>query len=1039
MILTEYSIKFRVTVFSLVAVLLVAGPLVYFTMPREGSPDVTIPMVFVSAPYEGVAPEEIENLITIPLEKRFNGLEHIKELTSTSSEGVALVAIEFTAEQNIDAAVQKVKDKIDLARPDLPRDLDEPTVQGFNFSTDIPVFTMAIAGDPDLERLKHVAEDLQDVIEELPGVLQARLLGVREREIRVEVDLARLMAYRLTLGELTAAIRGGNATVSAGNLEISGQKVQMRVPGEFAAVNELRDVVVAVRDDRLVRLTDVAAITDTYKDLSSISRINGEPCISIAVHKRAGENADKLIRHIKRALAANPLPPGLRATYVEDQSEMIRLMIEDLENNIVSGFVLVVAILFLFMGVRNSLLVGLAIPFSLMAGFLALSAMGITLNMLVLFSLVLTVGMLVDNAIVIVENIYRRHAEGESKLDAALHGAAEVAWPVTTSTLTTLAAFWPMIYWPGIMGQFMSFLPKTVIVILTASLFVALVINPALCSVFVTRPLKPDSIEEPTRWLRFTGAYERVLRAALAHRGLVTAIGLVFLVLTVLAFRRYGNGLELFPDVPPQRASIEVRFPEGTDIQTTDRAVRAIEAQLAAYRDIKFFLTNVGSAGDWALSAAAGTHLGSIRLEFVPFGERHTNTLEMVESIRRDIGAFPGAQVTLKAEEMGPPTDAPVTVELSGDDFGALAELADRVVRELKAAPGLVDVRDNMEDARQELQFRVDRQKAALLGLDTDSVGQFLRTAINGEEVSKFRAGEDEYDITVRLRSDQRRSVDLLKQIAITVPGDRRVPLEAVGAFTYEGGRGQILRKDQKRTITITANTVKGVTVDEVIRGEIAPRLAKVAFPKGYTVSFAGDTKEMNEALVFLGKALLIALALIALILIMEFNSIMQPFMIMFAVLLSMAGVMWGLLLCHMRFGVIMTGIGVVSLAGVVVNNGIVLIDCINQRRAGGVPVEEAILVGGRTRLRPVLLTALTTVAGLVPMAVGWSLEIHAWPPKFVAGAETSAWWAPMAVAVIFGLTLATLLTLVQVPVMYSLLHSLSGRIQALSQRREAE
>ncbi len=1026
MILTRYAVRFRVSVFAMLVILMVAGPAVYFTMPREGAPDITIPMVFVTAAYEGVAPAEIENLITIPLEKQFKGLENLKKMTSSSAEGVCTVTIEFLPRQDIDNAVQKVKDKVDLAKRDLPKDLDAPVIQGFNFSTDIPVFTFAISGDRDAERLKRLAEDYQDLIETIAGVLEARLYGTREREIQINVDLRRLNAYGISLSHLMAAVFAENATVSAGNLEIRGDKFQVRIPGEFSDVHRITDLVVAVRDGRQIRLGEVAAVLDGYKDLVSVSRVNGAPCVSVAVHKRSGENAVRVIREVKDLLGRNAPPPGIAITYVNDQSEMIRLMIEDLENNIVSGFLLVVAILLLFLGVRNSVLVGLAIPFSLMLGFIALSVMGITLNMLVLFSLILTVGMLVDNAIVMVENIYRHYCNGKDRLQAALDGAAEVAWPVTTSTLTTLAAFWPLVFWPDIMGQFMSFLPKTTIIVLAMSLFIALVVNPAICSVFVQRPAAGKGEEQPhAAWTRFMDAYEWVLRVALAHRWWVTSIGFVFLVFSGVLYGRLELGKELFPDVEPRTATLSVRFPEGTDIQTTDAALQSIERKLASYRDIKFCLANAGSSGEWALSAASGTHLGSIHVEFLKFGERRENSRDLVERIRREIGVIPGAEIKVERERMGPPTGAAVSIEVAGDDFGELAKLSDAIQREMVTVPGLVDVQDDMEDARPELRFHVDRDRAALLGLDTRTVGNALRTAINGDSTSKFRAGEDEFDITVRLREDQRQSVDLLKEVKVVSRTGGLVPLASLGSFSYEGGRGQIRRKDQKRVITITGSN-NGRGVDKIL-DDVKLRMGKMSIPKGYSVTFMGDTKEMNEAMAFLQKAFLVALALIALILIMEFNSVLQPFIIMFAVILSLVGVLWGLILNHMPFGVIMTGIGVVSLAGVVVNNGIVLIDYINQRKKESGSVEDAIVEAGRTRLRPVLLTALTTVAGLIPMAVGWSFEIHTWPPKLVAGAETSAWWGPMAVAVIFGLTFATVLTLVQVPVMYSLMESASA------------
>ncbi|MEI6219027.1 MAG: efflux RND transporter permease subunit, partial [bacterium] len=679
---------------------------------------------------------------------------------------------------------------------------------------------------------------------------------------------------------------------------------------------------------------------------------------------------------MKKVLHAAPLPAGLAITVVEDQSDMIKLMIEDLENSIISGFLLVVIVLFMFLGWRNSLLVGLAIPFSLAMGFLFLWASGLTLNMLVLFSLVLTVGMVVDDAIVIVENGFRHYCAGEDRITAVGNGVWEVAVPVVTSTLTTVAAFLPMLYWPGIMGQFMSFLPKTVIIVLLASLFVAMTINPAICSALLRRPAIVDSVQVPGRWHRFTMRYESVLRLALRHRALCLLIGFALLLFTNAMMARYSKGDELFPSTPPRRATIDVRYPEGTDVRTTDATLKHIEKILSGYcsekgdaqkgsrregvaKDIKFYLATVGSsAGSHLSSGMEAPHLGSIHVEFVDFADRLGNTTTLIGKIRDEIGAYPGAEVRIEPENMGPPTDAPVSIEIAGEDSGVLADLADVVKGKIKDVPGLVDLQDNLEDARPEIQFRVDRERAAMLGMSTAQVGYFLRSVVNGEEVSKFRAGEDEYDITIRLKEEQRRSVELLKQVYISTPGDggQRIPLSSLGEFSYEGGRGQILRKDQKRMVVVSGFT-QGRGEDKVLE-DVQKRLTGMQFPRGYIVTYAGDNQEKMEAMTFLGKAFAVALSLIALILILEFNSILLPFIIMVSVILSVMGVSWSLMLFGMKFSVIMSGIAVISLAGLVVKNGIVLIDCIMKRKAQGIPTTEAIVIGGRLRLRPVLLTA---------------------------------------------------------------------------------
>lgn len=1027
MILSNYAIKFRVAVLVFVFVLAIAGAVSYVTLPREGTPDITIPYVFITAYYEGTAPEEMEKLITIPLEKQFNDVEDVKEIRSTSAENVASIVIEFMAGKDIEQAKQRVKDKVDLAKPDLPPDLDEPVVDAFNFSADYPVYIFALSGPTELGRLKNLAEDLQDRIERLPGIQSADLAGTREREIRVEIDLTRMIAYRIPLGQIMGRIAQENVTVSAGNLEVAGDKFQVRIPGEFRQVPELRDVVLAEYGGRPVYLTDVATVTDTFKDLASISRVNGEPCVSISLKKRAGVNAVALIREVKQILADYRLPPEVRLTEVMDQSAYIKSMIEELENNIVSGFLLVVVVLLVFLGVRNALFVGLAIPLSMLVAFTLMAVQGTTLNMIVLFSLVLAVGMLVDNAIVIVENTYRLRTLGLSRREAARRGASEVAWPVITSTLTTVLAFCPLLYWPDIMGQFMGFLPRTLILVLSASLFVALVINPAISSFLIQA--RPRDAHEKPHW--FTAGYERFLRAAIRHRAGVLALGFAFLILSVQLYARFGKGIELFPDVEPRNATVQVKFPQGTSIERTDAVLRTVERKLADYPDIKFFLTTIGAQSAMAFGGGvAASHEGSVYVEFVEAAKRQTNSLALIDSIREAVGTVPGAEIKVAREEEGPPTGAPVSIELSGDDFALLEEFAGDVVRAIETVPGLVDLQSDLEKALPEIQLRVDRQRAALLGLDTATIGQFLRMAIYGTESSRFRADEDEYDITLRLPLAQRETLNLLDQVFIPVPGSAPVPLSSLGRLEYTGGRGAIQRKQQKRVVTLTGNN-QDRGVDKILK-DVQERIAEIPLPQGYAVEYTGDTEEMRESGTFLLKAFGVASGLILVILVVQFNSVLLPAIIFFSVILSMIGVMWGLLLCQMRFGVIMTGVGVISLAGIVVNNSIVLIDCALQRRAEGLDPIEAIVTAGRLRLRPVLLTASTTVLGLLPMAVGYSLEIHTWPPKIIAGAESSAWWAPMAVAVLFGLSVATVLTLVLVPAMFSLAE---GAIEAVRRK----
>jgi multidrug efflux pump len=1027
MILTNYAIKLRtaVIVFSLAATLI--GSVCYVTLPREGMPDITIPYVFVTAAYEGTSPEEMEKLITVPLERQLNDIEGVKNLTSSSAEGVSVITLEFLAGEDIERAKQRVKDKVDLARPDLPSDLDVPLVQALNVSSDVPVFRLAISGTVEMSRLKALAEDLRDRIEEIGGVKAAEIYGAREREIRVEMDATRLAAYGISPALIQQRIVQENATLSAGNVEVRGDKFQVRVPGEFEIARDLRDITLTEREGHRVCLRDVAEVTDTFKDVESISRLNGESCLTLMIKKRVGENSVSLLERVKKAIAEFSLPPGVKLTRVYDESEYVATMIAELENNIASGGILVVLVLLMFMGKRNSLYVALAIPLSMLLGFTLMWTLGMAMNMIVLFSLVLASGMLVDNGIVIVENIYRLRSEGLSKLAAATRGAAEVAWPITTSTLTTVVAFAPLLFWPDIMGQFMSFLPKTLIIVLMASLFVGLMVNPAMCSLWISQPKK--RWREGDHW--FAAAYERLLRGALAHRAVILLLGFAFLALSVVVYVRTDRGIELFPATDPRNATINVRFPQGTSIHRTDEVLRRIEPLLAKYRDVEFYLSTAGASGGSHIgSGGTGSHVGHIHIEFRDFADREGSSLALVDRIRTEVGVAPGVEILVEKEKEGPPTGAPVSIELAGDDFDTLSDYSRRIVRRIETVPGLVDLEDDFEEALPELQFRVDRDRAAAFGLDTRSVAYFLRTSIFGSETGKYRVEEDEFDITVRLREQERNAADVLDRLLVPTPSGANVPLSSLGRATYTGGRGTISRKDQKRVITLSGNNQER-GVDKIVK-DIQDRLADFSLPSGYTLKYTGDTEEMRKNGAFLAKALFVAMALIFVILVVQFNSAVLPLIISFSVVLSLVGVMWGLVLTGMRFGVIMTGLGVISLAGVVVNNAIVLIDCIVKRQDAGMPPLEAIVLAGRTRLRPVLLTAVTTVLGLIPMAVGWSVEFHVWPPKFAAGAESSSWWAPMAVAVIFGLSVATVLTLVLVPVMYSVSDAFARRMKRM-------
>ncbi|MBN1514875.1 MAG: efflux RND transporter permease subunit, partial [Phycisphaerae bacterium] len=856
-----------------------------------------------------------------------------------------------------------------------------------------------------------------------------------EREIRLEIDQDKVAAYGLTIPEIVELIPSENVNISAGGLETPGTKLNVRVPAQFAQPEEVDKLLIATRDGRPIYLTDVAEVRDTFKDRTSISRLNGEDTITLSVQKRAGENIIAIVDHVMAVLehARTQVPAGVRFDVTLDQSEDIRGIVKDLENNMLTGLILVVGVLLLFLGWRPALIVGLAIPMSMLLSFTVIQLLGYTLNMVVLFSLIMALGMLVDNAIVIVENVYRHYTLCGDRVQAAMRGTSEVAWPVITSTATTLAAFGPLMFWPDIMGEFMKYLPITLIITLTSSLFVALVISPTLASLFVRAQVKEGDHVHPVIL-----AYRYVLQTTLNHRFTTLSLSVLLLIGMGVYYARHGTGVELFPDVDPRRAAIEIRCPQGTNIHESDRLARIVEYRLSRYE--KYFdhvITNVGSGGDMFMSdgGSTGGHVTTITLIFPKYELRERPSAEILAELRDELADLPGAELKVEQQEEGPPTGAAVTVRFVGQDFKTLQTLSEQAKHAISGVSGLVNLRSDFEAARPELAFQVDRRRAMMLGVNTAVIGNFLKTAVFGREVGKYRQFNDEYDITVRLPLDQRTTVNDLFRLRVPNSTGQAVPLSSLGEFQYTGGYGTIRRVDQKRVITLTGDAEGRLGTD--VLAEVQDRLAEFELPPGYEIRYAGEKEEQDKASAFLSKAFVIALLLITLILVAQFNSLSVPFMIMSTVILSLIGVFAGLLICRMPFGIIMTGVGVISLAGVVVNNAIVLLDYTRQLQAQGLDLMEAAMQAGATRLRPVLLTAVTTVLGLIPMAIGVSYDFHVmeWATK----SESTEWWGSMATAVIFGLSFATLLTLVVLPTLYVTVFHAGATIRRLATGNVAE
>ena len=1097
--ITSLAIRHPTSVVVLMLILIAGGVVSYLRVPRESMPEIVIPNIIVTTVYGGVAPRDIETLVTQPLEDELNTIADVKVISSTSREGVSSINVEFVAGMDMTEALQRVREKVDLAKPELPAAANDPQIFEINTSQ-FPIMQVNIAGPYNQVRLREVAEDIQARFEQIPSVLEAQLSGGLEREVHVDVDLAKLKFYGLAFKDVSDAVRGENVTVPGGSIDVGELKYLVRVPGEFEATSAIGDIVIETRGGRPVYVRDVAAVDFGFKERDSYARLDGFPVISLAIVKRSGANILETADAVRAVLdeAEPSLPPGTVTKITADQSNDINDMVSSLENNIISGLLLVVAILLFFLGTRTAPFVGLAIPLSMLISFVIMQLIGFTLNMVVLFSLILALGMLVDNAIVVVENIYRYRERGFERAEAARFATGEVSTPIIASTATTLAAFVPLAFWPGIVGEFMKYLPLTLIITLSSSLFVALVILPTLASRLIeTEGVKGQPLPLAARivfllaaagvlaaavtvsWttaalLAATGAgllvfnrligkpgghwlihrglpwivrhYEAVLRWALRRRAAVMAIAVAALVGSGAIFSQNNSGVEFFPeDIPPSRVLVNVEAPLGTRVQQTDALVRGVEEQLAALpggADIESVVATVGGNG---------THLASVTMSFVPYEERAADVFATIEEVRATAGdGIAGAAITVEQPAMGPPTGQALNIEIAGSDPVVLKRLGDDLVRLLEESElfaKLDGLKSDMAAGRPELVVAVDRERAALHDLNTTDVGNTIRSAINGRTASQFRAGEEEYDITVRLAAEFREDLDSLGDLVVVAGNGAQIPLSSVASWSISRGLGDVTRKDLKRVVTISSDVRAGFNANAVVgevRGEVGPFVA--ALPTGYALEFTGQQQEQQESQTFLFAAFLLAAFLIAFILITQFDSVTKPVIIISSVVMSTVGVLLGLVLFQMPFVVVMTGVGVISLAGVVVNNAIVLIDYIDiLRRRDGLSPREAIVRGGVTRFRPVILTAITTILGLVPLAIGLNFDFFGLytdiDPDFYWGGEQAAWWSPMAIAVICGLAFATFLTLLLVPVMYSLFEDLDGwarRVFVTGRKRRA-
>ena len=1058
------AIDNSVAVYIMILLIVIVGLISYTTMPREAAPDISIPLVIVNVPYPGVAPTDIEGLVVQPLERDLQSLSDVKQITSVSKEGMGTVRVEFNTDVDIDEALRRVRDKVNSARVNLPNDILEPIVSEINFS-EFPIMVVNVGGDVGLARLKKVAEDLQDEIETIPGVLRADLNGGLEPEIQVNCDVYRLKAYQIGFEDVVGAIRGENLSVPGGSIDDGVQSFSVRVPGEFKEVRPIEDVVIKIQNGKAIYVRDVATVSTSFEDTHTNARLNGEDVVSLQVRKRAGENLLQIADGVHRiaADAQTKLPAGIRVGISNDQSKNIRRSVNELENSIFTGMFLVVLSLFMFFGLKNALLISTAIPLSMLIGFIIQSAFGITLNFVVLFGLVLVLGIIVDDAIVVIENIYRhQQVYGKNPVQSARDGIGEVAVPVLTSTLSTVSPFIPLLFWPGVVGDFMWFLPMTLIATLGASLFVANVISPVQGARWINYRKEiaeaKEALAHPTWWRKYNpitliyhktdevvfpwmqDVYAFTLRWALARKWISIGGAFGLLVLGFVLQAVFGTGVEFFPSTDPQMVNVRIETPPGTALEVTDQISHEVERRINAIsgrKDVEFLTASIGSSDDMFDFGGQGTsNKGGLGVNFFEKALRSQSSAATVEEIREAIRGIPGADIRVVKQEMGPPVGAAVSIEISGDDYVQLAHVSATLRERIKDVPGLVDLKDDYNTGKPEVEVVVDREKAGLLWTSTGQIAGTVRAAISGTEASKYRVGEDEYKIRVRLREDQRSSVSDLANINISFMNRRgqmiSIPLVAVANIQRSQSVSEIRRKDLKRVITVTGN-VEGRVASEVL-DQVKTRLDNIELPAGYNLRFTGKDEEQNKAAAFLGRAFLFTILLVFMTLVMEFNSLKVPIVILLTVPLALVGVLFGMLVTRTPFSVIMTGVGVIALVGIVVKNAIVLLDFVKHKRdEGGLSLDEALVEAGRTRLRPVMLTAATTVLGVLPLATGFDFDWREW--HFVVGAESAGFWGPLGIAIISGLTFSSFLTLVIVPVVYSKLEEVMDTIKGWKAR----
>ncbi len=1096
--LTNLSVANKTTIYIFVVVLVVFGFMQYDATPKENFPEIVFPYFMVSTMHPGTSPADMENLITRPIEKHLKGIDGVKHISSNSIQDFSSIFIEFELTADEMQAYLDVRQAVDDARPELPSDLySEPEVTRIDLS-EIPILFINLSGDLGLVKLKKIAEDLQDEIEGLEEITRADIVGALDREIQINVDLYKMQAADLSFYTIQNAIASENLTISGGQVDTDGIRRNLRVVGEFRNIDQIKNIQLR----KGVYLREIAEVVDGYADRGSYSRLNRQDVVTINVIKKSGKNLIYAVDKIKVIVDEyrQTAPENLIITMTGDSSTQTKNTISDLFNTVILGFIVVVFVLMFFMRETNALFVGIAIPMSIVIAFILIPVIGFTMNMVVLMSFILVLGIVVDNSIVVVENVYR-HFTTTTDLSisaAARLGVGEVAVPVLTGTLTTMAPFFTLIFMPGIAGKFMSFIPYTVIITLTASMLVAYMINPVFAVSFMKRSSSEEN--QRIRWKlshknifilsaafvlavvfyatgnmlpanllafgailyflsryvlhfliakfqnyvlpRMKSGYRKTLTFLLGGKRPYGVIGGI-VVLLLLSFILLGIRLPrvvFFPSGDPNSLQVYITMPEGTHIEVTNNICKQVEERIYSAighnnPDVESIVSNVASnAGAGLFERFSQDKLAKVTISFVEYKYRTgISTREYLGKLRKELTGIAGAKIRIDSEMMGPPTGYPINIEISGDDIDELIRTTYRLEEFIQSLNirGIEELKSSMEISKPELILNIDREKANRLGISTAQVGMILRTAIYGTEVSKFKEGEEEYPVMVRLDEKYRDDIDVLLSQEIMVPGDNngmsRIPISSFAHVTNRTSYGGVTRLDNKRVITLFSNVLFGYNANEIIR-QISRQLPRFELKDGYTVKFTGEQDFQAEVGSFMIKAFFIATALILIILVTQFNSLSKPLIIILQIVFSLTGVFLGFAIFGMDISVVMTGMGIIAVAGIVVKNAIIIVDYTDKLIDSGMDKIEAIVSAGATRLTPVLLTALSTILGLLPLAIGININFMTLfselRPQIYFGGDSPVFWNPLVMTIIFGLSFATVLTLVVVPAMYKLIYA---------------